>query len=216
MNVEAASTAIALVQSYLSATGLKKLHLGCGKNALPGWLNTDLEPVAPGIVRIDLTQKLPFADATFDYVFSEHVIEHLSFVHGQVMLSQCHRVLKPGGRLRISTPDLAFVVGLYSPQKTELQRRYIKWATKEFFRGAPYAEDTFVINNFVRDWGHTFIYDEKVLRDCLRTAGFQSIERCELKESVDPNLRGLENDARMPPGFLDMESFTLEAVKSAS
>jgi predicted SAM-dependent methyltransferase len=205
-----------LIQGYLSAPGLKKLHLGCGKNALPGWLNTDLEPVAPGIVRVDLTQTLPFPDATFDYVFSEHVIEHLSYAHGQVMLRECYRVLKPGGRLRISTPDLAFLVALYSPQKTELQRRYIKWATKEFFRSAPYAEDTFVINNFVRDWGHTFIYDEKVLRDSLRNASFQSIERCELKESVDPNLRELENDTRMPPGFLEMESFTLEAVKGTT
>jgi predicted SAM-dependent methyltransferase len=216
MSVAAASTGIETGQSYLNAPGLKKLHLGCGGNVLPGWLNTDLEPVVPGVLPLDLTQTFPFPDGTFDYVFSEHVIEHLSYAHGQLMLRQCHRVLKPGGRLRVSTPDLAFLVGLYSPEKSELQRRYIKWATKQFIPGAPYAEDTFVINNFVRDWGHTFIYDEKVLRDSLRNAAFQSIERCELKESPDPNLRGLENETRLPPGFLALETLTLEVVKSAN
>jgi hypothetical protein len=70
-----------------------------------------------------------------------------------------------------------------------------------------------VINNFVRNWGHLFIYDEKTLRHSLETAGFAEVESFRLNESNDPNLRNLENEKRMPEGFLQFESFTLEAVK---
>jgi hypothetical protein len=79
---------------------------------------------------------------------------------------------------------------------------------------APYVADTFVINNFVRAWGHTFIYDEKVLRFSLEQAGFSQVDLCRLNESEDRVLQDLENEERMPVGFLRLESLTLEAKKS--
>lgn len=203
----------AVIETYLQQPGVRKLHLGCGGNLLSGWLNTDLEPGSPNIARVDLTERLPFEDACFDYMFSEHVIEHLSYSQGLGMLCECHRVLRPGGRIRISTPDLAFLVGLYAAEKSDVQWRYIDWATASFIRKAPVIADTFVINNFVRDWGHTFIYDEKVLRVSLYKAGFRAVTRCALNDSSDENLCNLENEERMPPGFLRLETFTLEASK---
>jgi hypothetical protein len=65
----------------------------------------------------------------------------------------------------------------------------------------------------VRDWGHTFIYDEKILRFSLEKAGFKEITKFELNESEDEILRNLENERRLPEGFLSLESFTLEGIK---
>jgi len=203
----------AVIDAYLREPGVRKLHLGCGGNILSGWLNTDLEPGSSNVARIDLTEQLPFEDASFDYMFSEHVIEHLSYRQGLAMLCECHRVLRPGGRLRISTPDLAFLVDLYAAEKSDVQLRYIDWATANFLCKAPVRADTFVINNFVRNWGHTFIYDEKVLRVSLSIAGFRAVTRCALNDSSDEKLCNLENEDRMPPGFLRLETFTLEASK---
>lgn len=203
----------AVIEGYLRQPGVRKLHLGCGSNILSGWLNTDLEPCSSNVARIDLTERLPFEDACFDYMFSEHVIEHLSYEQGLAMLCECHRVLKPGGCMRISTPDLAFLVGLYAAEKSDLQVRYIDWATANFISKAPVRADTFVINNFVRNWGHTFIYDEKVLRVSLHMTGFRAVMKCALNESRDENLCDLENEERSPPGFLRLETFTLEASK---
>jgi len=202
-----------VIEQYLGQQKIRKLHLGCGNNILEGWLNSDLFPESDHVVHIDATKTCPFDDETFDYIFSEHMIEHFSYAQGQRMLKECFRVLKDGGKIRISTPDLSFLLLLYQSEKSELQKKYIRWATETYIDSAPYSEDTFVINNFVRAWGHTFIYDEKVLRFSLEKAGFKEITNCDLNESKDEILRNLENEKRLPEDFLRLESFTLEGTK---
>ena len=78
---------------------------------------------------------------------------------------------------------------------------------------APFCDSTFVINNFMRDWGHLFIYDEKILRYSLEIAGFENITKCDLNNSEVDALRNLENEKRVPEGFLQLESLTLEGTK---
>ena len=77
-------------------------------------------------------------------------------------------------------------------------------------------EPVFVVNNFMRDWGHQFVYDAPVLRRCLEEAGFTGVTQPALMESPEPSLRGLEHAARMPEGFLAFESLVFEAVKEGS
>ena len=204
-----------IIANYFSCEKIRKLHLGCGDNILEGWLNTDLVPINSQVLFVDASKPLPFdiQNGMFDYIFSEHMIEHLDYAHGFRMLGECYRILKPGGRLRISTPDLSFLIDLYRLEKSEIQRDYIKWATDTFIEAAPCYADTFVINNFVRDWGHTFIYDEKVLTYSLAKVGFQQIVKCHLNESEKDELKNLENDNRMPVEFLRLESIIYEATK---
>jgi predicted SAM-dependent methyltransferase len=201
-----------IIENYFAEQKTAKLHIGCGGSLLEGWLNSDVAPYSSKVLQLDATTMFPFADETFAYVFSEHMIEHISYAGGSAMLSECYRVLRKNGKIRISTPDLRFLIDLYSENKSPLQQEYIKWASDSFI-GAPYYDDTFVINNFVRDWGHLLIYDEKTLRSSLGKAGFTDIVRCELNESEDDQLKNLEHEGRMPKGFLRLESFTLEATK---
>lgn len=53
--------------------------------------------------RIDPSEQLPFADASFDVVLSFQVIEHVSDEDGY--LREARRLLKPGGTLVVITPD---------------------------------------------------------------------------------------------------------------
>lgn len=64
-------------------------------------------PVDPGVDRIDLLAGLPFEDASTPWIQAFHVLEHLDLHEGRRFLAECRRVLAPGGRLRISTPDFA-------------------------------------------------------------------------------------------------------------
>jgi len=209
------------IKSYLAKNEVRKVHVGCGANILNGWLNLDywsrwkiysyVQPVS--VSHIDATGAFPFKNDEIDYVFSEHMIEHITFPQGMNMLAECYRILKPGGKLRISTPDLSFLIDLYKSEKSEIQKSYIKWSTDTFIKEAPCCEEVFVINNFVRDWGHHFIYDERLLRYSLERSGFAEITKCKLRESDHDELRNLENESRMPKGFLSLESLTLEATK---
>jgi predicted SAM-dependent methyltransferase len=200
-----------IIGNYLAHEGAKKLQLGCGKNPLSGWLNSDFFPKPKDVIHIDATQRFPFEDGTFDYVFSEHMIEHIPYGMGHAMLTESWRVLKVGGKIRVSTPDLAFLIALYQDDKSALQEEYIRFSSE--YCKAAFCADTFVINNFVRDWGHAFIYDEKVLRFTMETAGFRELTRFTLNASNDAALQDLENEGRYPEGFLRLETLTLEGTK---
>lgn len=201
------------IKRYLASHQILKLHLGCGRNLLNGWLNTDLK-IGREIVFVDAFQRMPFPDGTFHYVFSEHMIEHLNYFSGRRFLKDCFRILKPGGKLRIATPDIQFLIELYRPEKTDLQQRYIAWASAHFFGSDNFAQDTFVINNFFRAWGHAFIYDFKVLAQGLSLAGFVEIKRCPVSQSDDTHLEKLESHGRtIGEEFNRLETLVVEALK---
>lgn len=190
-----------------------KLNIGSGDHPLPGWWNTDLNPCHPSITQLDATQRFPFNDGIFSRVFSEHMIEHVPYAGGLAMLRECNRVLEPGGRIRISTPNLNFLIDLVR-RFDKIDLDYIAWACGVFNPGEPVRAAT-VFNNFVRAWGHQFIYDRDTLSTALLAAGFVKIRAHGLQQSEDLEFRGLENDTRMPPGFLALETMTLEAEKRA-
>src|SRR5690348_4800131 len=108
--------------SYLGSARPAKLQVGAGDNVLAGWLNTDRDPT-PGSAYLDATRRFPLPDASFDYVMSEHTIEHLTLEQADSMLAECHRVLKPGGKVRIATPDLHWVTGLLDAQDGDERTR---------------------------------------------------------------------------------------------
>ena len=87
-----------LVNDYLRSHPIAKLQLGSGTNLLNDWLNTDCSLFFPSNCFLDVTRPFPFKDGTFEYVFSEHLIEHLTYPQGVSMLKESYRVLKPGGR----------------------------------------------------------------------------------------------------------------------
>lgn len=201
-----------LIQSYLANNRVRKLQLGSSENVLEGWLCTDLHPPEPRVIYLDASAPFPIADSTFDYIYSEHMIEHLPFEQGSAMLRECHRILKPGGRIRIATPDLRVVAGLCATELNGEQRRYLDWATSEFLPDGRADRPAFVINNLFRAWGHQFLYDEPVLRDALTAAGFTEIIRCQLQQSDDPILRGIESHGRhIGEENNQFETFILEA-----
>lgn len=203
-----------LINKYLSENKTPKLQLGSGSNELKGWLNTNYYPKSNSTAHVDATKRFPFEDNSFDFIYNEHMFEHITINQGISMLNECHRVLKPKGVLRIVTPDFQFLLDLYDKNKTDIQKGYIKTNTEMFIKDAPYEADIIVINNFFKDWGHQFIYDEKALKRAFTDAGFINVKRFSLTESYREDLKNLAHEERYPEGFLKLESMVIEGVKA--
>lgn len=199
---------------YFADVNEPKLHIGCGYNLIDGWLNSDKDPRDANVMYLDAARSFPFPDATFAYVYSEHMIGSLSFEQASVMLRECFRTLATGGKIRIVTPDIAFLIGMLEERcPSALQLRYM-----EYFRSetkSPRSGGIFLINYFAKAYGIQFVYDEPTLRKAMETAGFSCIARRDLNESDHTPLRNLENEERMPDGFLRLESLILEGTKIA-
>src|SRR5271169_4381037 len=113
-----------------------KLNLGCGFNVVDGWTNVDYAlgaklakmPLFSTINRKlkivssdwdnrvflhDLTTRFPWRDASVNYCYSSHTLEHLTREQGVFLLREALRVLRPGGVVRIVVPDLKSVIREY-------------------------------------------------------------------------------------------------------
>jgi len=92
------------------------LNIGCGKHFHEAWTNIDLVSVSPSVRAYDLRKGLPYADNSYDAVYTSHVLEHLSPADARSSLREQFRVLKRGGIIRVVVPDLEGVVREYLRQ----------------------------------------------------------------------------------------------------
>jgi len=197
------------IKTYLKKNKIKKLHLGSGRNLKINWLNSDLEPKSLNAIYLDASKKFPFENNLIDYIYSEHMIEHLDYKSGLNLMCESYRVLKPGGKIRITTPDLDVLYEIYK-NKDNFYDDYIAWSSKENFL---FGNSIEVFNNFFQNWGHKFIYNKNFLKKNLQKIGFKDLNFYKLNESNDFNLKNLENESRLPKNFLQIESFTIEGSK---
>ena len=83
-----------------------KINLGSGDSPLVGFVNVDALPDAPGVdVVADISQRLPFEDASADLVYASHILEHFPHAQTGELLGEWRRILRPGGRLLVAVPD---------------------------------------------------------------------------------------------------------------
>jgi predicted SAM-dependent methyltransferase len=176
----------------------RRVHLGAGDHRLRGWINVDVVRGAADVLA-DLTAPLPFRDGSIDLLHSEDLLEHLDYESGKRLLAECHRVLRPGGVLRVLTPDLRALV-----ERVYLQREttHLAWCDEQLSARGPSE----ALNMHLRMNGeHRFVYDEEHLSQTLRAIGFR-VRRVRYNWSPVRELR-----------YLDLRDFGLnlflEAVK---
>jgi predicted SAM-dependent methyltransferase len=181
-----------------------RLNVGSSSSHLEGWINLDLDrDPEERCVRLDATQRWPFRDGSAVAINSEHFLEHVSRDRARTYLAEAYRVLRPGGVIRTSTPDLrALAAALLAADPHDL----------DLHRSHGYTAETHgdLVNNYVYSFGHRRLYDEATLQRELERAGFAQVTRAAYSESVHPELRGID---RHDPGELAKFILCVDAVK---
>lgn len=145
--------------------GPSVLHLGCGPNylALPGWVNIDGNLFCKKDLWLDVTIGLPFPDQSIDAVYAHHLLEHLGENGLRRVLQESYRVLKPGGGLRLVTPDLRKAIRAYLAGDEHF---FSDWPER---RRSPGGK----LNNYLLCRNqHRFMFDFEFLKEFLTDAGF--------------------------------------------
>lgn len=200
-----------IVDDYMRTEPVKRLQVGAGGRNIKGWLNTDLEPM-PGEVFLDAGAQFPFPDKTFKYIYAEQLIEHLTYGQALMFVRESFRVLQPGGRIRLTTPDLLLLIALYTETKTPLQQKVLDVEDK--FNGFPKTvrRETAWFNMLNHRWGHQFLYDPESLKMTLETAGFTTVTPVKLGESDAQDLQNIEMHWQI--GGKDVDEATSQYVEA--
>jgi predicted SAM-dependent methyltransferase len=173
---------------------VKALQVGGGRHVVKGWLNGDL---IAGDVYLDAARRLRFPDDSFDIVFAEHFIEHLSLEDGSGFLGEAYRVLRPGGVLRISTPSLDKVLATYAGSNPLVDQNACLTRHSRLHRRGEDVNPCQFVNDLFRLWGHRFLYDQPTLERSLARAGFEDVEWVAFGVSRNDALQDRERHAEV-------------------
>ncbi|MCL6733478.1 class I SAM-dependent methyltransferase [Streptomyces neyagawaensis] len=178
------------IRTVASATrsDLLKIEIGSHTTRRPGWICTDVSWRTRHY--LDATRRWPVPTASTSHVYADNMIEHIRLGPCRRMFREAHRVLVPGGLIRLATPDVEHVARIYLARDEGTAREMEKWRQKgyEIHHGVDLLRTTF------QDCGHHagYLWDFGVLRAELEAAGFKSVRRCAPGASDDPVLRDLE------------------------
>lgn len=154
---------------------MRQLEIGPNKGRLPGFETLDAVP-GPLVDHVADCRHTPFIDASFDLVYSSHVIEHVEMSDVEPTIAEWTRILKPGGTLEVHTVDahrlMKALVGL--EETGEWTGPAPEWR-KELTRGEEYLFAACRLLNWAKDGNilqyHRALITPKYLRQCFERAG---------------------------------------------
>ncbi|QQR96707.1 MAG: methyltransferase domain-containing protein [Sphingobacteriales bacterium] len=203
-----------VITDYLNNNSEKKLQIGAQGSPMQGWLNVDILPKTKDTAYMDATKKFPIQDNTFDFIFAEHMIEHITFDEAKLMLNECFRTLKPNGVIRLATPNLDNLALLLSDPTKKEHLEYIQFYVEKFY-GKEYPNiPALQINKIFYAFHHRFIHNFESLEYLLMSAKFNKIKKCQVYKSENEALKNIEKHANMMGETNNLiETFVVEATK---
>lgn len=143
-----------------------KLHLGCGKRHIPGFVHVDLADFPHIDHRHDIRTLPMIKDESADLAYACHAFEYFDRVEGVDVLREWRRVLRHGGTVRLAVPDFEVLAEVYR-RTGELDRVV----------GPLYGRMPVATPEGPRHLYHKTVYDYRTLRAVLEEAGFRDVRR---------------------------------------
>jgi len=158
---------------------------------LEKWWEIYNTPIEKRIKVCDLTKPFPFEDNSVDAIFHSHVVEHFTFsgeynierdsmVH--FFLKECHRVLKPGGVMRCSTPDFDLLLNHLHNKNEDY---FFKELLEDGLTKLETIEECFLRILYERST-HGYCFNYEILEKLLKYCGFSEVEKKGFREGSSP------------------------------
>lgn len=153
---------------------IKLLNLGCGPLRYPGFCNADDYAFKRSLVdpnyrpdwRLDITKSWKCDNDYWHGIFSQHVVEHLTYSEAIFMFRECLRTLVPGAWLRVSVPSLNKYIDYYN--NADVSDEFKKFPCKAL-----------AFSFFSQMHFHKSIWDNELIIRVLTDTGY-----CNVKEAV--------------------------------
>lgn len=151
-----------------------KLHLGCGKRYIPGFVHIDLNDFPHIDYRHDIRNLPEIKSSSVDLIYFCHGIEYFDRVEIIDVLGEWKRVLKKGGILRLAVPDFVALVKVYK-KYGDLNKiigpLYGRWEIKGQ-------------KGKVNVLYHKTVYDFSSIKTLLESQGFDSVKRYDWRKTI--------------------------------
>lgn len=151
-----------------------RVELGAGQFPTPGYVHVDHDYRARHLEHLAPVWDLPFADEEVDEILAVHTLEHVHPARLDQTLSEWHRVLHPGGTLRVHVPNGPAVFDAFCRGTIAS-----KWALMNAFYGyasGPEVTGPEQLGGPGERPDHKVIYDFPLLESVLQQSGFADIE----------------------------------------
>lgn len=159
---------------------MRKIQFGAGACHISGFENYDMD--------VDITQPLPrdrFPDECADVVYSEMCLEHQTPQQAWSFLDECHRILRPGGLIRIVIPDFCLSWRLKDPDYFRVNGGVTGATTwKEQMRSIIFSH------------GHQGLWNADLLQCVMEAIGFRDCAQHRAGESNRPEFVDIEQHWR--------------------
>ena len=146
-----------------------KINMGCGwRDFGEGWIHIDSGDYEH-LDSFSITNLSEHEDNTVDLIYASHLVEYFNREAVGALLTEWHRVLKPGGILRVGVPNFEKISHLYSSGQYGL----------DYFVGLLYGKMPMGSTTIY----HKTVYDFESLDKVLCAAGFRDCREWEWRNT---------------------------------
>jgi predicted SAM-dependent methyltransferase len=165
-----------------------RLHLACGSKVLPDWLNVDRRP-REGVMVMSMPEGLTvFPDQSASFIYCSHFLHYLDYPGASSeFVRHAHRILKPGGALRIVVPGIERIIRAYVADDAEFFKEQEKHHPPDCTTKLEHLMCALQAHN--RDGTHKFGYDFETAKKLLEKAGFRRVTGSAFNQSEFEALR---------------------------
>lgn len=162
----------------------KYLYVGCGHHRMNGFTHVEISVgkqfkkggnVGPPDILADITRHIPLKDNTVDLIFSRATLEHLTYKELINHFLECHRLIKKGGYIRMSVPDMDIMINNYLNKEEDLEKA--KREDEISIDEMPCENHTDLFIQRILYHDHYYLHNFDTLSRALKKTGFTNIKK---------------------------------------